>query len=160
MELCRWKLFFVCGSIQRDVVFRYTNFVQDSESATYNAVCALIDAAWPYLVVRVVNVECVNHVVRIMGFTCGTKEGRSGGTADNEQRTGKVLRDADFLEEIYWRTRTSTTSPGTMDRRSEASIRLALWRIFAVISLRFLTVRRAPTQSLTKCSSRSLNPFG
>ena len=47
--------------------YRYTAFISDGDSASFNAVSALNDGACPYRTAKVSKMECVNHVSKWMG---------------------------------------------------------------------------------------------
>jgi hypothetical protein len=47
--------------------YRYTGFISDGDSASFNAVSALNDGAGPYVSATVSKMECVNHVAKRMG---------------------------------------------------------------------------------------------
>lgn len=47
--------------------FRYTTFVGDGDSSTYNAVCYQNNGCDPYDNVTVVREECLHHVSKCLG---------------------------------------------------------------------------------------------
>lgn len=95
--------------------FRYTTFVGDGDSATYNAVCAFNDGAGPYLAAQVVKEECVNHVAKRMGTRLRqlkkdvrevqqTKKGKSVMRSRLAGRDGLTDADIDNIARHYGQT--------------------------------------------------------